>query len=101
MCDRGRCVAYGCQNGSVRLYYPESGAIKLLGSHHDKIEALDIKLVVTPLHNIENVVVVSGSYDGNVKIWWNGGQVFHCEKQHFSNIQEVSYRHFVGTILGL
>ena len=92
MCDRGHVVSYGCQNGSVRLYYPQSGAIKSLGSHQSKIEAIDIKLEVafTGSNHIEHEVVVTGSSDGQVKIWWNGGQVFHCQKQHSSLIQEVS-----------
>lgn len=107
MCERGNVVSYGCQNGSVRLYYPKSGAIKSLGSHHSKIEAIDIALVVTG-SNHEHEVVVTGSSDGMVKIWWNGGQVFHCEKKHSSLIQEVrtyifSFMHVFaqnGVVLG-
>ena len=60
--------------------------------HQSKIEAIDIKLEVafTGSNHIEHEVVVTGSSDGQVKIWWNGGQVFHCQKQHSSLIQEVS-----------
>ena len=92
MCERGNVVSYGCQNGSVRLYYPQSGAIKSLGSHQSKVEAIDIKLEV--VGRMEHEVVVTGSSDGQVKIWWNGGQVFHCQKQHSSLIQEVSKTHW-------
>ena len=30
-------IAYGCSNGSVRLYFPASKSVKMLGTHSTKV----------------------------------------------------------------
>ena len=31
-------IAYGCSNGSVRLYFPASKSVKMLGTHSTKVK---------------------------------------------------------------
>ena len=66
-------IAYGCYNGSVRLYYLHSGSVKTLGSHQGKVMDLSVTLEIMPDTKTEMVVVVSGSKDGSLVIWWDGG----------------------------
>ena len=81
-------VAYGCYNGSVRLYYIDSGAVKTLGSHREKVKDVDITLDVV-IGNMEMVAVASGSKDGSLNIWWDGGHAFTCVKKHSTPIVQV------------
>ena len=39
-------VAYGCMNGSIRLYFPHSQAVKTLGNHATKITSLDVSIEI-------------------------------------------------------
>ena len=82
-------MAYGCYDGYVRLYYLESGAVKTLGYHPDKVKDVDITVEVMPKDQMETVAVVSGSRDGSIKIWWDGGYAFSCEKKHHTPIVQV------------
>ena len=82
-------VSYGCYNGSVRLYYPESGAIKTLGNHREKVCDMIVSNQILPGSNMEAPVVVSGSRDGDLKIWWDGGHEYNCVKMHKGAILEV------------
>ena len=53
-------IAYGCYNGSVRLYYLDSSAVKTLGSHQEKVIDLAVNIEIMPDTQMEMVVVVSG-----------------------------------------
>ena len=67
-------LAYGCYNGSVRLYFPASKSVKTLGTHSAKVLVIDITIetiTISPDENVETTVVVSGCSDGLVKIWWD------------------------------
>jgi hypothetical protein len=81
-----KVVSYGCQNGSVRIFYPASGTIKTLGMHIAKVT--DIK-VRTSIQNPEKreieiaPIVVSAAEDGSVKIWYEGGRTFACDGHRF------------------
>jgi hypothetical protein len=59
--DNCDVVAYGCYNGSVRLYHPTSGSVKTLGTHKGKVKDIDIATEIIPNTCLEVSVVVSGS----------------------------------------
>jgi hypothetical protein len=86
MIKSSQVVSYGCQNGSVRIFYPASGTIKTLGMHIAKVT--DIK-VRTSIRNPEKreieiaPIVVSAAEDGSVKIWYEGGRTFACDGHRF------------------
>ena len=86
-------VAYGCYNGSVRLYYLDVSAVKTLGSHQEQVTDLAVSMDTMPENDMEMVVVVSGSRDGSIMIWWDGGPAFKLlhklKKKHHTSIQEV------------
>ena len=44
-------IAYGCYNGSVRLYYLHSGSVKTLGSHKEKVMDLSVSMEIMPEHS--------------------------------------------------
>jgi len=85
--EDAQVIAYGCKNGSVRLFYPESGCVKTLGSHTDQVCDLIVSKEV--LRNMEAVVVASGSKNSDLKIWWDGGHEFSCKRIHKTAILEV------------
>ena len=79
-------VAYGCQNGSVRIFYPSSGSIKTLGLHNNKITDIKIRTTIRTEEEAEieiSPIVVSASEDGSVKIWIEGGRTFDCHGHKF------------------
>ena len=87
--EDAQVIAYGCKNGSVRLFYPESGCVKTLGSHTDQVCDLIVSKEV--LRNMEAVVVASGSKNSDLKIWWDGGHEFSCKRIHKTAILEASF----------
>lgn len=91
MTSNANTVAYGCYNGSVRLYYPESSAVKTLGNHRQEVKSVIVKHAKMPNEDMEVAVVVSGGRDGTLAIWWDGGRAFNCARKHEDSIQEVRY----------
>ena len=94
-CD-GRAVAYGTENGSVRLYRPWNGSIKTLGFHKSNVtcvlllgEEVIIQNKDAEMNNTQSYVVISGDKKGEVKIWWDGGSAITCTFNHLSSVREI------------
>ena len=54
-----------------------SKSTKTLGTHSSSVRDLVItmeRITISPDETIGTAVVVSGSEDGAVKIWWDGGK---------------------------
>ena len=56
----GETVAYGCENGSVRLYRPILGIVKHMGMHRDRVN--DVKV------SSDGIRVVSAGEDKIVRV---------------------------------
>ena len=44
-------IAYGCSNGSVRLYFPASKSVKMLGTHSTKVIKMKFSIQGMPNHH--------------------------------------------------
>ena len=81
-------MSYGCQNGSVRIFYPSSGTIKTLGMHNAKVTDVKIRTFIEDSEKEIEIspIVVSAAEDGSVKIWYEGGRTFDCNGHRFKVI---------------
>lgn len=86
--DNGQVVAYGCSNGAVRLYYPASATVKNLGTHNKCVKVIASTTSVLE-DQMETVVAVTGSADGSVRIWWDGGKAIQCNHEHKTQVRQV------------